>query len=543
MLNMASDYVDNHDYISALKMLNKNAVVNGNCDASFMLYAEIFDDLRLYEKSINCWYKFLDTGATEDIDDAYESMALSYMNLGNEKSSAYYYNKLLIEAGEFSQETRRDIISSFVGSDRPCLKFAYPPKLADYSDDIREGVESMRKCDFEGAIERFERVAEENEKYLAARNYIAMCKIICDKCDEAEAECKNVLEKSPDNVQALTTLAAVKIQQRQITEARYLAKKLLTIPTDEIEDIYKIATVCCENGMHDEAYQLFCKIEESVGYDLSLLYFKAVAAYNSGRLQESLDTFDKLLTVYPNAVTARYYYEFIREDGKKKAEQREALGYFYRLPVEVRKSYLQIIGSIAKSSKKKAMETADNIDVAQCLYWCFEEPEENGDGDFIKIAGICAEKIEFDYFLRDILLNAFIPDHIKLGMLTDIYMRNEENDFGVVLCHVYKNVKIVPVKLPRLKRKNFIVAYSRIVARFGIISEEYTWAFNKATREIYFALEEKDMLDASANCGVLAALIYKLSGVKLQGVDDKKVLEYFDADAEEYYRICGELCL
>ena len=41
-------------------MLNKNAVTNGNDCDSLMLYAEIYDDMGLHEKSVNAWFRFMD---------------------------------------------------------------------------------------------------------------------------------------------------------------------------------------------------------------------------------------------------------------------------------------------------------------------------------------------------------------------------------------------------------------------------------------------------------------------------------------------------
>ena len=60
LLAMAADYVEEHNYIGALRMLNKNAELNGNAEDSYMLYAETFDDMGLYEKSVNGWFKYID---------------------------------------------------------------------------------------------------------------------------------------------------------------------------------------------------------------------------------------------------------------------------------------------------------------------------------------------------------------------------------------------------------------------------------------------------------------------------------------------------
>ena len=200
------------------------------------------------------------------------------------------------------------------------------------------------------------------------------------------------------------------------------------------------------------------------------------------------------------------------------------------------KTYLEIISTVASSSKKRARELCENIDFAECLYWCFEEPEGDS-ADFVKIAGICAEKAGYDFFVRELLLNAFVPDAFKLGLLTDLCARNKEDEFGVVLCHVYKTLKTVPITLPRLKKKNFVMAYSRMVARFGIISEEYIYKFNKATRRAYALYNANGMLDKSADGGTLMAVIYKVSGVQVPGVTDANFYDCFDTDEQSFNKM------
>ena len=66
LISIAADMVDSHNYISALKMLNKNAGLHGSDEDALMLYAEIFDDMGLYEKSVNGWFRYLDTADAGD---------------------------------------------------------------------------------------------------------------------------------------------------------------------------------------------------------------------------------------------------------------------------------------------------------------------------------------------------------------------------------------------------------------------------------------------------------------------------------------------
>ncbi|MDE7265533.1 MAG: hypothetical protein K2N52_04595, partial [Clostridia bacterium] len=443
LIGLAADMVEEHNYIGALKMLNKNAELHCNDADSYMLYAEIYDDIELYEKSVNSWFKFIDCAEESELAEAYEGLAVAFMNLGNEHFSAYYYNKLLIDTDDLDAEARGEIISSFLSRDENPLKFVYPPKLADYSDVISNGIAQMKQGEYEKAVEEFEKVDEENDSYRSARNYIAMCNIICDKCDEAEAECLAILNKYPDNVQALTTLAAVKTEQKKSEDSRLLAQKLLSLDVTATDDIYKIATVCCENKMHEEAYKLFCKLEQELFYDSSVIYFKAVSAYNCGKYDECFAAFDKLLTVYPESVTARYFYEAARDgvDGGKVGE----LSYFYRLPQEQRENGLKMLAAFSKLSKTEAKKLFSILDLSDCVRWCFDETDLSS-GELQYLAVECAVKAGLDGILCDLLLNAFLPDALKVHILTLIGERNEDNAFGVVICNLYKRVVFRPLQ-------------------------------------------------------------------------------------------------
>lgn len=538
LLAIAADMVDDHNFISALKMLNKNAELHCNDGDSFMLYAEIYDDIGLYEKCVNYWFKFIDCEHGGDCSDAYEGLAVAYMNLGNEHFSAFYYNKLLQE-DDIDPDDRSDIINSFLSAEGNPLKFVWPPDIADYSDIISNGIEQMKHGEYEKAIGEFDKVDEGNEAYRSARNYIAMCNIICDKCDEAEAECLAILQKYPDNVQALTTLAAVKTEQKKSEEGRALAEKLLSLNVTATDDIYKIATVCCENKMHAEAYGLFCKLESELGYDSSVLFFKAVAAFNSGKYTECFETFDKLLTIYPDALCARYTLDAARkavEEGEKKE-----FAYFYRLPQKQRESSLQTLAAISKLSFAEAKKLFGMLDISDCIKWCFDETEGTGESELQYLAASCAVKAELDAEVCDMLLNAFLSDGLKVHILTLLGERNEDNSFGVVICHIYKRVDFRALILGRAKRKNFITAYARLTAHFAVIDNSYGEAFARACENLYTEMQFRGALNAANDTDALTAAAYLKSGVCETGVTRKNLSEFFGVSEDKISRVLGEL--
>lgn len=542
LLAIASDCLENHDFISALKMLNKNAVLNGNDEDSFMLYAETFDDMGLYEKCVNGWFKYIDyAGENSDFAEAYEGLAISYMNMGQENFAAFYYNKLLMETdSELTPESRQEIIDAFLKNEKPPLRFAYPPRLADYSEEIEAGMECMRNNDFAAAELQFEKVMEGNEKYLAARNYIAMCKVITDRNEQAEEECRHILAHDPQNVQALTTLAAVKSQLKQTEESKELAFKLLEINPASSEDLYKIATVCCENGLHKQAYATFCKLDENFDYDLSLLFFKAVAAYNSGNAQKGLELFDTLLTIYPNAVAADFWHSFVLDQSKLPINERAPLDYFYRLPKDECEANIGMLSAFNSLSEGTCRKIGARGDIATAVHWCFDEGDPAPSNELKMLGAISALKGGMDDTVRDVLLDAFIADGLKMELLSALVQRNEEGEYGIVICNIYKRVTLVPIKLGRNKKKTFVRAYALAFSRFGILESDYGYMLAASAEKLYYKLKEEGKLNECRSVPSLAAAIVKYSEIKGSGLSDEQLCAFFNTTMEKIENLIGD---
>lgn len=545
LISMAADYVEEHDYIKALKMLNKNAVLNGNDEDAYMLYAEIFDDLELNEKCINGWFKYLDcAGDGANIIEAYEALAVAFINIGREEFSAYYYNKLLKSSDTtLTPQGRQDIIDAFLKRGIGGMRTVWPPKAADYSLEMESGIELMRANKFDSAIEKFEQIKEGSDSYNLARNYIAMCNIINDKYDEAEKECLNVLKSNPNDVFALTNISAALGQQHRFDEAKEYTNRLLAIETDKEEDLYKIATVCCENKMHEEAYTIFNKIGGTDIYDSNFLFFKGIAAYNSNHIEESFETFDKLLTIYPNAVTAFYWSSVIHEEAKKPVEERQELEYYYRLPKDEFEANVALLKAFIKLSDKAARQVVEEEPgIITAIYWCFDEGETNADAQ-LKMLGACAAIIGgLDDLVRDILLDCFVPERVKMEVLGTLIQKNNGGEYNMVLFNLFRKVSARPIKIGRKKRRIFLEAYGMAFSQFAIIKEHQGIMIASALEGVYEKFEAANKLDDIKSSDELAAfiacfaevkgfltkeMVCKTFGAKLQKVD--KLLEEYTA--------------
>ncbi|MGN0805883.1 MAG: hypothetical protein ACI4MC_02495, partial [Candidatus Coproplasma sp.] len=412
-------------------------------------------------------------------------------------------------------------------------------KLADYSAEMNKGVDLMRANDFDGAIAEFEKVGEGNEKYLIARNYIAMCNVIADRDDEAEQECLHILSHDPENIHALTTLSAVKSQQNKREEARELAYRLLKADATDSDDMYKIATVCCENGLHAEAYDLFCRMDDRFAYDCSFLFFKAIAAYNCDKIEKSIQIFDTLLTIYPNAVTADYWYYVVLEESKKPFEKRRELEYFYRLPRSECEANVAMLSAFNHLSDSNAQKILEEADLSAAIHWCMDEGEPNATDELRLIGAFSALKGGMDDTVRDILLDSFMPDRVKLELLSGRVQQNREGVYGIVLCNMYRNVSIPRVDLGRKKRKTFLHAYGLAFSRFAVLDVSYPVKIAVATEELYMKLEEEGRLEQCKSVPDLAAAIIRVSAIK-EELSEEQICNFFGANIEKVEKLVGD---
>ncbi len=541
LIQTAEKLIEAHDYMGALKILNKNAEMNEDLGYAHLLYAQIFDDLGLYERSINEWFKFLaysDYKSDEDLSDAYEGLAVGYMNVGNERFSAYYYNKLLGSSSDIGAEMRFDIMESFLSREENPLKFVYPPEIADYSDNISKGISLMKTGDYGKAVKEFDKVDSRNKAYITARNYAAMSYIIDDKTEKAEEVCHEILKIKPDDVHALTTLVAVKTEQKKHDESKLLAEELLKLDIKSPDDIFKIATVCCENGMHEDAFNLLEKIEDKLPYDSSVLYFKAIAAFNCGKYDKCFSAFDRLLAVNPKAVTAKYFRECARiavNNGDT-----APMSYFYRLPPNERESSVKILAAIGSLSSAQVKKAFSEVDISDCVRWCFDESEGTGNTELQFLGAICAVKGGLDGIVSDILLDAFLDDDLKIKMLTELGRFNEDRKVSVVICNTLKEFAFRHLKLGRAKRKQFIGAYSYLVSHFALLDGKLSNKLALSAEKLYLKLAEEEKLALVANSNELACAIYLNSKVKLPRMNKRgEICKFFRVNGNVIFDLYG----
>ena len=532
LADLADKYYNEGKLFAALKIANKQYALHGGDPDVFVRLADIYESMGLHASALNYWYKFLDVAEEDDLPDIYEGLAVNYLNLGNESASAYYYNQLMDSDDRLSDETKMDIVAAFSKAKPSPFRFVYPPRLADYSKELEIGSRALKLGDPKRAVEYLSRIERGAKQYAPAKELKAVAHLLTGEVEEAEKDCTELLQDYPDDVRVLATLAAVYLEQGRTEESKALALALYEREQTDGEDLYKVATVCCENGLHRQAYEKFKLLERKMPYDGRMLYFKGVAAYKCGRLDEAERTVDDLCTLYPDAEVAKYYLHALRMQKAGETDETAPpveFTYFYHLPQEVREERCRSLIRIGELSKDEAQLFGLIALHDGYFQWCFDEMD-GGDHDLQYLALVTAERIRADEFIREAMLDSEVENVLKIETLRMLYMRNETMRLGLVLYDIYHKIELERIQIGRKRRKRFLESYAKVASKFVALKEVNGKKIKAAAEKLYQALAEYDSLDLVDNTDDCACAIFIAAGLKELGQDVEKIAAVFDAD-------------
>ncbi len=527
LLDSAEKRYRDGDYLGALTMLNKRAGMYDSSADACALYADIYEEMGLYRLSADAWFRFLDTCNEADFSEGYEGLAVAFMNLNNEVQSALYYQRSLSDEELRFELTRLDKEEISSVRKKPELRIVYSADGSQGNPNaLAEGLGLLKNGRLEEARAAFRDIPAASADYASSYGLAAMCTLMLGDEEGAEKECRELLEKYPENVQALTTYCAVLGARENKNEAKEVAKKLAELKADATDDLYRVATALCETGLDKEAYEKLCILKKRLPYDDNVLYFHAVSAYKIQKKEEAIDSLERLTTIFPRKAVARYYLERLRalRDGDGEPL---SMTYYYRMPEEEYRAVADFLIAASNAPEPELLSELPSLDEFYRL--AFDELEGR-DEKLQMIAAKVAVRCRADKFVRETLLDYEGDEIIKLSILHDITMRNEDDSFGVVICNLYKEFFTHKLEIGERKKEAFLKAFSDVYSKFALLGEENEGKICAAAEDIYVTLGEAEAWEYIDERASLAAAIYRESRTKRGERSIDEIVKMFDAD-------------
>lgn len=526
MLESVEKRFQDGNYLGALKLLNKRNKMYGPSADAQALAADIYEAMGLWQQAADAWFRFLDTCNEADFGEGYEGLAVAFMNMGNDVQSALYYHRAFAQEGEFSSEGLAGIGSFVRRMAAPHLHFV-PDDDAPCPELLAEGLACLKAGDLKKARDKFSEVPETSSDYPSAAGLSAMCALMLGDEEGAQKECEALLTEHPDNVQALTTYCAVLGAREDKEGARKAARRLAEIHTDATDDLYRIATALCETGLDEEAYEKLSLLKERLEYDDNVLWFHAVAAYKTGRIDAAIESLDLLTTIYPRKAVASYYLERMR--GLEDGGDGFSMSYYYRVPEEEYSTIANFLLAASTVEEQDARKISALPELDEFFRIAFDEMEGR-DEKLQALAVRVAVRSHMDAVLREVLLDSTLEEYVKISILHELTMRNAEDSFGVVVCNVYREFFTHKIEVGDKKQEAFLKAFADVYAKFALLGDENEGKICAAAEDIYLTLEEAGALDYCDERAALAAAIYREARIKGGERSLVKIVELFDAN-------------
>ena len=501
LLDSAEKRYEAGDYMGTLTMLNKRAGMYRPCADASALYADVYEAFSLRIPCADAWFRFLDTCNEADFGEGYEGLSLAFANMGDALRAELYYRRSFEVSGEVPPSDLDE--EDFVPEQRPQLRLIHSDDgTVSDPDLLRRGVLFVKLGELDKAKEVLSEIEPGSEDFPSACGLIAMCKLLTGDTAGAAEECERMLEYHPDNIHALTTYCAVLGAQDRKEEAKAVGRKLAAMDSDSAEDLYRIATALCETGLDGEAYEKLTKLKGMQPYDDSILWFHAVAALRSGRKEEAISSLETLTTVYPRRVIATLYLERLRGD------KEVTISYFYRLPEDTYKELTSFLLMADGVEPEMAERLGGDKEIENYIRLAFDQLEGR-DQKLQQLAARVAVKCRCDDVVRELLLDFEGDEFIKLSMMRDLVLRNEDNSFGVVICNFYREFYTHKMEFDGRRPDQFMEAFAEVYSRYSITADDNERKLLYAAEDVNYTLVDADAEDLFAEKDALAAAIYR----------------------------------
>lgn len=261
---------------------------------------------------------------------------------------------------------------------------------------------------FAEAVRILKRLVKKYPDFTAARNNLALAYYYTGQMEKALEAVKDVLSREPGNLHALCNLAIFYQHLGERSKLARLAAALgKTYPLHR-EHVFKLATTMGIIGEHDAAYRLFKRLarSENAGEDPCFSHYLAVAAYNTGRLQEALRHWQRAAKLDARSQIPAFYLNQLHSRMARPEGQYPPLNYHYHLPLEEQIRTLEVHGEeIAESVRQNPL-------IRSSFFWVLRHGDTAAKIQVLQTFVLFPDD-EVKETLKELLLEANESDYVK----------------------------------------------------------------------------------------------------------------------------------
>ncbi len=512
-----------------------------------------YSDNGEYTKAIDCFYRSYEQDDGKDSADTLLEIGACYAMLGEHHSALkMYYRALAIDAK--SESAFVGIISSLIELNRNPEAIYY----INYSDakniigeDYDVSVTNNKNFKVVGKYDReaiiyvarklmnsgenayakklLEEIPPQSRDYIEALNLLAMIYLSEEKFVSSALVCDTVLEKLPNDINALTTKIVALHYVGDFVKRDEIIERLDNVGVTKEQDIKKVAN--CMQQVKNEKYTLkyYLKLLDFTPYDKIANLLVAILYHNMGKHSLAHHVMVKLSKLYPDCEKVKYFALNLREENDKfdivpdipQSEQERRFN-----DINETLSSLKTVERVANYVKK-------HKEFYYSLRWIIMSSQ-------VKIAGhisaFLAQSTYFHPLIRELLVNPDVNYYAKRECLAPFLEFAQKKNFALFLQDI---VQFFKPRQPKIKVSNELnTAYWKVYSSCVFLVCDFDKALNHQYKEFAITIMslpfEKTVSFGVEELSALLAFVTKLHPIF---TDKHAVCNLFEADEKKFQEL------
>lgn len=468
------------------------------------LRAKIYYLMKQYARSAEEWFKYLNNAENEKLyGRAYNGLGACFYKMQDKNVAGYYFNrqilnnkKAIYDYSSVTAEFYEDVVSADKN-----YYLAYPYDKADFTNLLLRAEDLLRLNEYEECVELLSVVPESSKHYANALVTSSIAKYFKGDIDGATCDIERAVALDKKAVSICNAISMFHSVGDEKKVNKYL-NVLKDIEIETEEDLYKVAVVYAEKGMHQMACCFAEKYLKINPYDTSMLLIYGIINYNLKQFDKAEEIFEKIYKINRSYV-AKSYINYCRED---RGDNFLELEYSFDLHVGNRHGLIKDLSALIKLSTKEKLEKEDEI--YEISNYAFSTGVYQIQSTIITLLGEIATE-NATLILKKMLLSLNVFDRVKSGIIGYLVAMGLDGEISCCFGNIFRKITLYRAEFQSDK---FTEAYAYVLAKLAPVEKEFL-PLKTSAEALYIKALEKGIIDQIDDVKALSAVIYELSSI------------------------------
>ena len=523
-LSLIDKKLNNGNYLSAL-LITDSVFTLPKFDKLnlYALRAKIYYAMKQYARSAEEWFKYLSSTQNEKLyGRAYNGLGACFYKMQDKNVAGYYFNRQIINNKkaiyEFSSVTA-EFYEDVLSADKNYY-LAYPYEKADFNNLLIRAEDALRANEFDKCVEMLSVVPETSKDYPTALITKSIAKYFLGDMEGATSDIEKSISLDKKAVAVCNAISMFHSVQNE-EKVNYYLNVLKEIDVNSEEDLYKVAVVYAEKGMHQTANDFAEKYLKLCPYDTSMLLIYGIINYNLKRFEKAEEIFEKIYKINRSYV-AKSYIKFCRED---RDENFVELDYSFDLHIGDRHALIKQISSLVKLSTQDKLQNQDEI--YELSNYAFSTSSYQVQSTIITLLGELATD-KATSIMKKMLISLNVFDRVKSGIIGYLVASKVDGEVSCCFGNIFRKITIYRAEFDS---DRFTEAYAYVVAKLAPVEKDLL-PLKTSAEALYLKATEKGVLDDVKDVKALSAVIYELSAIS-SIKSRREFAKFFDASPRQ----------